>query len=249
VPHKDESGDQREDASKRASYWQEAFGPASLPNWALVIVGVVTGFFAWRRLKRIEDQANSGRDAATAALLSADAVVRNERAWITVLPYIWSPEFYPMWEPGDPIPDDPTKMHPIVHLFQAKVKNVGKTPAKIESVSVRYIRTSSNPIQLNADPDYGKIFPQDGYFLTPQDEILATATLSPEGTMTKAQIAAIRNQDAFSFAYGIVKYRDVYDHPHETRFGYVYRAPRDGLVGADKASFRHGGPPSYSRTT
>ena len=59
-------------------------------------------------------------------------------------------------------------------------------------------------------------------------------------------------------AYGVVKYREVYDRPHETRFGYAYRVPETHFVMKDgrietvsfgKAVFNHGGPAAYNLVT
>jgi hypothetical protein len=183
----------------------------------------------------------------------------SERAWVSVTPHIWSPHFYPKWEAGDPVPEGPMGKYPIAHRFPAKITNVGRTPAKIDSIAIRYIRIPSDPSQLSAEPDYGELSPAGGYCLVPRDKATVNATLSQdEGTLTKGQIDAISKRQQFLYAYGIVKYRDVYELPHETRFGYVYYPPdlyyvqKGGEVSSisfDKAVFQRGGPLAYNSNT
>ena len=159
-----------------------------------------------------------------------------------------------MREKNDPIPDDLVDVLPIAHLFAGKLVNVGKTPAKIEAAAIRYIRTSTHPSELNATPDYG-VISESELFVFPDEVNTISAELSPTATMTQAQIDAVRNEKEFLYAYGIVKYRDVYGNPHETRFGYLYQAQDRHLVMKDRkietirtgeARFRTGGPPEYN---
>ncbi|MGA7155411.1 MAG: hypothetical protein WBY53_01110 [Acidobacteriaceae bacterium] len=99
----------------------------------------------------------------------------------------------------------------------------------------------------------------EDFFLLPNAEMQVTATLSPDrGVLTKAQVEAVTNGTEFLFAYGTIKYRDVYDGLRETRFGYAYRAPethyilKDGKVEPirfGKPVFAHGGPEAYNRVT
>jgi hypothetical protein len=42
---------------QKPNYWKETFGPANLPNWALVVVGGIAGCLAWRTLNAINRQA------------------------------------------------------------------------------------------------------------------------------------------------------------------------------------------------
>jgi len=221
------------------------------PEWILIIIGGITALvIGW--------QSCETRKAATAALLNAQAVINAERAWISVLPYNWSPEFFSKLEKDDPTPEGPMGKWPISHLFQAQIKNVGRTPATIEGLAIRYIRTSTHPSKLPPEPDYGELDTEE-HVLIPNDEMLGTGVLTPDmGTLTKAQVRDIAEGNEFLFAYGIVKYRDVYKLPHETRFGYIYQTPEsyfvmDGKkvnrISFDKAAFRHGGPPAYNRNT
>ena len=41
-----------------AGYWKQAFGPANAANWALVVVGGIAGYLAYRTLRAIDKQAS-----------------------------------------------------------------------------------------------------------------------------------------------------------------------------------------------
>lgn len=232
-----------------AAYWG---------NIGLVVVGfggVVVGVCSLVFLRR---QTTATQIAANAALAQANHIANSERAWIEVLPYNWSIEFYPKWETGDPVPEGPMGTWSISHRFAAQIKNLGRTPAKIEGIAVRYVRTTKSAGDMDPEPDFGEIDTEQ-FFLLPDSEIAATATLSPEGgVLTKANVTAIKDGKEFLYAYGVVKYRDVYDRPHETRFGYAYCTPdshyilKDGkieTVSFGKAVFQHAGPVAYNRVT
>lgn len=225
---------------------------------ALAVVGcggVVVGICSLVFLRR---QTEATRIAADAALAQANHIANSERAWIEVLPYNWSIEFYPKWETGDPVPEGPMGTWPISHRFAAQIKNLGRTPAKIEGIAVRYVRTSRNVRDMDPEPDYGEIDTEQ-FSLLPNSEMAATAILSPgSGVLAKAEVTAIQEGREFLYAYGVVKYRDVYERPHETRFGYAYRTPdshyilNDGKVETisfGKAVFQHAGPAAYNEVT
>lgn len=201
--------------------------------------------------------ATAAKDNANAALLNAQAVINAERAWITVTPHVGSPKFYPAREKNAPIPDNLVDILPIAHVFAGKLVNVGKTPARIEAAAIRYIRTSTHPSDLDAIPDYGEVS-ESVMFAFPNEVNTISANLSPTATLTQAQIEAVQNEKEFLYAFGIVKYRDVYEEPHETRFGYFYQVQdrhlvmKDGVVETirtGEARFRKAGPPAYNGHT
>ena len=55
---------------QKPNYWKEAFGPANLSNWALVVVGGIAGCLAWLTLRAISKQ--------------IDLVIKKERARIAI---------------------------------------------------------------------------------------------------------------------------------------------------------------------
>jgi hypothetical protein len=111
---------------------------------------------------------------------------------------------------------------------------------------------------MDPEPDFGEIDTEQ-FFLLPNSEMAATAILSPEsGVLTKAEVTAIQDGKEFLYAYGVVKYRDVYDRSHETHFGYAYRTPdshyilKEGkieTISFGKAVFQHAGPAAYNFVT
>lgn len=197
------------------------------------------------------------RKAADAARLNAQAVIDAERAWIKVTPHVGTLEFFPLREKDAPIPDDLVEVLPIGHQFPAKLVNMGKTPARIDATAIRYVRTSTHPSRWEETPDYGELSEREQYAF-PDEIMTLTGQLSPVGTLTKSQIEDIENEREYLFAFGIVKYRDVFGNPHETRFGYVYETQARHLIMKDKeihtvrtgeAHFKLGGPPKYNGHT
>lgn len=237
------------DRYERVAFWG---------NIALVLVGFGGVVVGVRSLAYLRRQTEATRVAADAALTQANHIAKSERAWIEVIPFNWSIEFFPMWEKGDPLPEGPLAAVPISHQFVARIKNVGRTPAKIEGISVQYLRSPKSAQYMESEPDLGEIHTEN-FFLLPNGEMAATAILSPErGVLTKAQVEAIKDGRQFLYAYGVVKYRDVYDCEHETRFGYTYRTPEFHMVVKDgkierisvgTAAFQHGGPTAYNLVT
>ena len=228
---------------KTASYLKKAFGPEYFAAWILVLAAGMGLYVTWR--------------TARAALLSAQAVINAERAWISVTPHMGEVKFYPLRDNNALIPENLIAILPIAHLFPAKMVNRGKTPARIEGSAIRYVRTTLHPSKWNATPDYG-VLSEYVHFAFPDETLTLTAELSPSPTMTQAQIDAVQNEKEFLYAFGIVKYRDVYGDPHETRFGYLYKVQDRHLVMKDgaietirtgEARFRIGGPSTYNGHT
>jgi hypothetical protein len=232
-----------------------------------IILALITGsgvIAAWRGLPEFKKQADAAKDAATAAkasadaaLLNAQAVINAERAWITVTPHIGTLKFVPLREKNAPIPDDLVDVIPIIHQFPAKLVNVGKTPARIEASAIRYVRTPIHPSRWDETPDYGELSESEQYAF-PDEIMTLTGQLSPVATMTTSQIEDVENKREFLFAFGIIKYRDVYGNPHETRFGYLYETQIRHLIMKDRvihtirtgeAHFQLGGPPKYNGHT
>ncbi len=250
----DQTANNKTKADPDPPKWYAAF---EQPDGMLVIVGIATCLIIGWQSCETRKAAKGTQKAANAALLNAQAVINAERAWITVTPHIGSPKFYPLREKTAPIPDDLVDVLPIAHLFAGKLVNVGKTPAKIEAAAIRYIRTSTHPSELDATPDYGEIS-ERVMFVFPNEVNTISAQLSPIPTMTQAQIDAVQDEKEFLYAFGIVKYRDVYGESHETRFGYFYQAQdrhlimKDGVIETirtGEAGFRRGGPPAYNGHT
>lgn len=184
--------------------------------------------------------------------------INANRPWVVVRPYIHSPQFFPAWEKGDPTPQGDMGTWPIAHLFPAQIMNVGKTPARIESYALDYVRSQIHPSQFPDEPAYHNVVIQD-ILLVPDDEMAVTTALSPErGVLTKSQLSDIQERREFLFAYGFVKYKhgDGSGPEYETRFGYIYDVPatyavmKEGKIeelSFQKATFNRGGKPAYNK--
>lgn len=216
----------------------------------LVIIGGIGVGVAWYT-------ATVAKKSADAALLNAQAVISAERAWISVTPHMGEVKFYPLRDKNAPVPDNLVDVLPIAHLFPARMVNVGKTPAKIEGSAIHYVRTTIHPCELDETPDYG-VLSKYVHFAFPDEILTLSSELSPIPTLTEEQIKAIQAQKEFLYAFGIVKYSDVYGNRHETRFGYIYQVQDSHLVMKDgvietirtgEARFRIGGPPAYNGHT
>jgi hypothetical protein len=172
----------------------------------------------------------------------------NERAWLTVLPGIWSPELYPKIKP-EARPDGDYR--PAIHLFPAIMRNIGRTPARLTETGFRYVLLTSLA-DLPIKPTYKNISRENGHLLFSDEEQWAHIRLtdgSDEGLLSEEQVMGIRNGSIFLYAYGFVAYRDAYDRRHRTRFGFVYNFPK-GLSGnIEKPGFKRAGPKSYNEAT
>lgn len=246
-PNRPGQGTQNANETHQYPSWINTFAwPEGATAWALFLTLIV---IAW--------QSSETKKTAKAALLNAQAVINAERAWITVAPHIGSPKFYPVREKNAPLPDNLVDVLPIAHLFAGKLVNVGKTPAKIEATAIRYVCTPIHPPKWSTNPNYGEIS-ESVFFAFPDEINTISAELSPTATMTQAQIDAVQDEKEFLYAFGIVKYQDVYGMPHETRFGYLYQVQdrhlimKDGVietVRTGEARFRRCGPPKYNGHT
>ena len=149
-------------------------------------------------------------------------------------------------------------------MFHARIQNAGNSIAQIDEVSVSYCYIEGSLSRLPEIPVFDPVSPQHGYLLIPKDEYWvherlknfdtnATAESSSKGTETgllrKNQIAAIEQRKDFLYAYGFVKYRDVFGKNRETRFGYVYNFPEWYEIDAGQPRFKHAGPKEYNEAT
>ena len=208
--------------------------------WAVILTGVIAGaaivqIIIYRRQARImadalkisTDQAKSAELAALASRQSTDALMNGDRAWISVIPAIEAPDLHPVWEQGDPLP----ATNPFHHGFPVVIRNVGKTPARVEKVYIQArVLLQQRPDVLPDDPAYIDALKEQSFLLVPNEETPVLTLLSKaQGILTKAVTSAICAQILFLYGYGLVKYKDVYGTEHETRFGYVYHFPQGGF--------------------
>jgi hypothetical protein len=248
-------------ASQSAKQTPQAESPQSKP-WLThgeLVMSILTGIYvliSFFGLLAIHEQASMAQQ-------NIQSVIDAGRTWVTVMPLHWSPELRATWEPGDPqVPSD--QMRAEVHLFHARIQNAGNSVAQIDEVSVKYVYIEEGISRLPETPVYGRISPQNGYLLIPKDEYWATERLgnfdtattdesrskgTENGLLKKSQIANLEDGSDSLYAYGFVRYRDVFGKHRETRFGYVYEFPQWYQPELGKARFKHDGPEQYNRAT
>jgi hypothetical protein len=163
-----------------------------------------------------------------------------DRAWVIILPMAWNPGV------------QRTKMEGAVPLnvFNASVKNIGRTPAKILELSVKYVMLDKEGLKgLPANPEYPECARFDSLLLVPQEFIYRVETLSPTPVLTEKLAQAVEGGKLFLYAYGYVVYADVFGKKRETRRGYLYDFPPGLQASVHNASFRQWGPSAYNHAT
>jgi hypothetical protein len=188
---------------------------------ALAIAGIIGIYIALKTLKAIELQARAMMDAGCALCLVD-------------------------WENFIHLnPDVPNGV--LAHAFRCHVKNVGKSPAFVEKVAARFIVIKSLD-DLPPEPQY----------LQPRDLASVSEPLLVDQTYDRAIYAPIESNLSYTeleaehrsgkcllYAYGFVRYSDVYGREHETRYGLVYKSAPTPTRDIDR--FYIDGPPAYNR--
>jgi hypothetical protein len=164
-----------------------------------------------------------------------------ERAWVIASPVIKNPPLGLMPEVGDPIGSDQR------NIFICAIKSVGNTPARLIDATIAY-QQIGNLEDIPKEPMYGK-GPLNELPLVKEDSFAVVATLQPNSSLSKQDMVAILTSNKqFLYAYGRVKYKDVFGKEHETRFGYVYHFAKGG--DPRPSEFRRDGlPAAYNRAT
>ena len=111
----------------------------------------------------------------------------------------------------------------------------------------RHALTSYGAYRLS---EYRHIVPQDmsGGSTTPGPHFwIEVAFLEPTYWLNHQQFTDVNNMAAFLWAYGVVKYLDVYGRDHETRFCYRYDVPP--IVPEDYSHFCLAGEREYNKAT
>ena len=167
-------------------------------------------------------------------------MIISERAWIIITPVNWNPGLRPLPEAGE-IP---------INLFQAAVRNVGKTPATLVKMAFRYVNLSKGEYDaLPGEPKYGEGTVPNGLVLVPSDSVGFSVPLMPSATLTADEVRSISNAERFIYFYGSIRYRDAFGKYRETRVGYVYTFPQGGRIAYQREGFQRGGPDAYNRAT
>lgn len=193
-------------------------------TWALVVIG------------------GAGVIAALATLgilwMQTTAIMNAERAWILV-----------DWENFIHInPESPNGV--LSHCFTCYFRNVGKSPAFVKKIYVRFIKIKSLN-ELPEKPDYRTGKPRDISAETEPvlpDKKLGGIYAPLESTLSFEEIdEEHRSKKCVLFAYGFIQYEDIHGRKCETRFGLAYEAAPRPTRAID--GFRFSGPKSYHRYT
>ena len=206
--------------------------------WAALLVLVVLGYIgimlAISTLKKIERNTKSGEeaaaaayDAARAALVHAQAMIKNERPWILVA--------------IEPSPG-------VANGFTITASNRGRTPARIVAMPHK-IQFSDDESHLPEVPQY-----QDGAAAPPfvpivllPGEFAQIATFCRDDVKdlceTDEQFTRVENWEEKIFLYGRVTYRDLVSpqdeqiHQSAWCFWYIHGHQNSGMVPAGSSNY------------
>jgi hypothetical protein len=184
---------------------------------ALVIIGGIVGaieiFILVYQLIYIRKSADSALSAATAALASAEHVKLTDRAFINIADW----KLFPKGEDW---------------IFQASLKNSGKTPATV----IKHITCwRFTPPDLPTIPEYKLTDGSTGatnMVVAPSDK---EWFFSPIGTKASIpfDIIALEKERQMFFIYGLIEYRDAFGDTHKLGFGGRYLYTRGGFNRSD----------------
>jgi hypothetical protein len=177
----------------------------SFPEWALVIVGIITAAFicwqAWESRKAAQAMRDSiphQRKAADAALLNAQALINSERPWVMIQ--------------IKELPVEQTNGVFDLRSFQFTVFNYGKSPAHIVDCKGPKIEFYGEPDKdLPIPPNYGT-WQWERRFLPPNDSLPLGRVIYPSKLrIDMISEAATRGEHAPKgelVAYGLLEYTD-----------------------------------------
>jgi hypothetical protein len=210
---------------------------ASLPveRVAYVSVGVnsAIGIAALLALISVRRQAKASEQSAKAAFASAEAVLNGERAWIQIRPYATAQNV----QCHEASSTKTKKASPL------SIVNVGKTPARIMSISGSYLvlnRLGELPVQ----PTYEQRDDFRGMILAPQESIGHMVEGLEPGEIL---IDDLIHKRAVAFIHARVLYKDVFGNEHETREGFHFDP--DSAFAGGKLRLVKAGPPAYHAST
>ena len=183
------------------------------PEWWAIGIAIGTlGLIYWQA-RETRRAAIATRDAAEAALLNAEALVNSERAWLVAV----------------------IRRNDKSGLFFIKIRNRGKTPARIIRLDSKAEFVPDDPENLIIPEDYqcpailpNTTFIVDGFTIRPG--IMPKAFIEQRG-----KASALDSAREFLVIYGRIVYEDVFPisgkPPNETRWCYVYLPAENRFMG------------------
>jgi hypothetical protein len=205
---------------QKPGYWKEAFGPAYLSNWALVLVGGVAGFLAWRTLNSIEIQSE-------AAAKSTAAYINKERSRLFIRKHI-SSDFEATF----------------------RAANWGFSPARITYGFVGCeIFSPTEKFREIPEYDNGEdssVYAQDEWIPANKIRRIGSYDASYVSTIDTPHLYdSVMSGELILWFYGVVRYRDsVSEDEHEVRFCYRCYPAKNG-----RHSLFSAGPEAYRLET
>jgi hypothetical protein len=226
------ANNQEQAPEKPAKYpWGELLAPANIPNWFLVVVGGVTGWFVYKTLRAIKKQAgimetgaNDARESgaeitrialatAQAARKSADAAEESAIAAMGVaVPTLILTKF--AFHAGGVTDQEEWYRKPAVEI---EIKNYGQSPAILKSYDIEFI-WDGMPV---------KHFGPSGYPFLFEEEVIDAGkcrSLDPETTSSFGIADEQTAHESFVSGkclrvYGYIRYGDIFGSPlKEMRF-------------------------------
>jgi hypothetical protein len=157
----------------------------------------------------------------------------SERAWM-----IGSPNMQKF--------DSPPESGSQLFMYVCNLKNTGRTPARILETGLA-LRTSKSLGNIPQTPSYKaeEMSSLNKILLVPKDSFGRTTA----SQITSEEYIAVKNREMILYAYGFVKYLDVFGKPRETRFCHYYYVP--GAYELQIEGFRLciEAPPAYNMAT
>lgn len=219
--------EQTSSQDKYQSVWKKAFAPGTWSQWGLFLVAIIASYAAVKTLRAIEKQSG--------------VTMGIERAHIATY-----------WNQVIHIDMSPTGIRGdghLSHFFNWGCGNFGRTQAQLRCVWSRFIVIKSLA-DLRQNPDYTapNERPYDGEPLQPNADKMQTnwfsTPLESDLSFDEIQQRHRVQMNCVLYAYGYVKYFDVWGHQHEGRFG-VVRVPQYHLT---EDTWVVAGPPAYNRS-
>lgn len=195
-------------------WWDVTWG-----TWSLVAVGACAAGFALWTLLAIRQQGK--------IMMNAD------RAVMVV-----------DWENFIHLNPENTGTGTLAHCFNWTVRNCGGGSGFIYEVFSRFILTESLDT-LPKDPVYGMPISYRSEPLMSGKQTDPGIYTPLEGTMSYEEVeTAHRTKSQVLYAYGFIRYRDIHNRKHETRFGLYYDSAPEMRKDFDR--FLIGGPKAYN---
>jgi hypothetical protein len=170
-------------------------------NIALVLVGGGGILVAVCTLKKIERQTKATEDQAR-------YLTTSERAWIIV-----SSRFPAELHPGD---------QETITRFRWDMKNVGKSPARLLEFN-GVVSKAERSIPFPDPPRFfGSPHPLNKLLLVPSDSWGITWVIEGDPLLAEEVDAVKTAKDPMMISYGYIKYLDIFEKEHTTRFCQIY---------------------------